>query len=871
MTQPIYTALTLSTVIPHQNCLEWSDDGQLCVLTKSAVYILTPDHGLALSTPPDVKAPIDDQSSAKPLGWYKTMIDMSSRPVRAWAEISDGWGTLSLGSLDVSVRAVTCSPSGLSSYRRCVLAVLNTNMEVTLWEGTKNHLRGEWYMIDNVTDHLVDAIALNGTTDGEGVARQEEVLNAQTMCIAWSAQPDFGISPVPLLDASLLAMGNRAGSITLRRFSRSRGERGQPTTTTVIKLEMCERWITQLAWSKWVASGANKCTAVLAYAMSNGGIGLLQVSQTLEATVSPDAFVHEYDVERHVRVDVERFQNLAIPPDKRGVTAMRWVDVSAQKTILVTSKAGTVHLYSHPPFPLPPLSSFIHPPICSPTHSYGSKSLLTQIQPSSAGSSSLSLISGLFYVRDRDALLLALSDGSVHAMHGFSSEPSWDPAPTPSVPTSSTTAMVVDEVEQEDSSASENATAGKTGAGSKKNGHTSTAEGTALTRSSDVPITSETLTESSRSFFVRAQQHTTAGVSNVPDYMDVNKIDGFVPYDSCGTVAWMYEVSRPTDFSYKHEAKHACVLLVTPFWPADDEWVVKMVKEKMDWSKNGSGVRCATRVAPAHLLRGIFLHLADTTRFKRLCRALLNILDRDMQEDPSTAVVIPEWTKPCNEEIKIHLRKSLATQFFGWESFLRTRMKLALADGCWKLCQDAQMRNDCGRAARIQLAAVSHRVLRILVRHLTAIVTTLSPLDVPFVLRVVVQSLLPGSPSDLSSEAQALSDKVNVMTAIEPGGAGLLEMCPACHIEVPLQDITQATCLNGHTWTRCSVTSFILSTAMVRTCIGCNRKALLPLSQSSPAEGDSWMPVAARSWVVKELLEAVDRCLFCGNSFVRIV
>lgn len=57
---------------------------------------------------------------------------------------------------------------------------------------------------------------------------------------------------------------------------------------------------------------------------------------------------------------------------------------------------------------------------------------------------------------------------------------------------------------------------------------------------------------------------------------------------------------------------------------------------------------------------------------------------------------------------------------------------------------------------------------------------------------------------------------------------------------------------------------------MVRTCIGCSRKALLPVPQS-PAVDESWLPAAARSWIVKELLEAVQRCLFCGNSFVGIV
>ena len=72
--------------------------------------------------------------------------------------------------------------------------------------------------------------------------------------------------------------------------------------------------------------------------------------------------------------------------------------------------------------------------------------------------------------------------------------------------------------------------------------------------------------------------------------------------------------------------------------------------------------------------------------------------------------------------------------------------------------------------------------------------------DVPFVLRVVVQSRLAGSPVDLSREAEALSSKVNAAIAIDPSIAGLHELCPACHTEVPLEDITRATCPSGHSW-----------------------------------------------------------------------
>ena len=87
---------------------------------------------------------------------------------------------------------------------------------------------------------------------------------------------------------------------------------------------------------------------------------------------------------------------------------------------------------------------------------------------------------------------------------------------------------------------------------------------------------------------------------------------------------------------------------------------------------------------------------------------------------------------------------------------------------------------------------------------------------------------------------------------------------------------------------RCSITSFILSTPMVRTCVGCTRKAFLPpiRKQAKKPEDDGMevdgtpgdiepdvthLPPAARSWIVQGLLRAATRCLFCGNSFVSLL
>ena len=84
---------------------------------------------------------------------------------------------------------------------------------------------------------------------------------------------------------------------------------------------------------------------------------------------------------------------------------------------------------------------------------------------------------------------------------------------------------------------------------------------------------------------------------------------------------------------------------------------------------------------------------------------------------------------------------------------------------------------------------------------------------------------------------------------------------------------------------------------MVRTCLGCARKAFLPTAsyrrplererefipgmeaERSPAEGSSTLEDSAtenlratgRGWVVQELLEAVHRCLFCGNNFITLI
>ncbi|KAF9920692.1 hypothetical protein FBU30_009460 [Linnemannia zychae] len=90
------------------------------------------------------------------------------------------------------------------------------------------------------------------------------------------------------------------------------------------------------------------------------------------------------------------------------------------------------------------------------------------------------------------------------------------------------------------------------------------------------------------------------------------------------------------------------------------------------------------------------------------------------------------------------------------------------------------------------------------------------------------------------------------------------EECPACVAEVKLEDLQVATCANGHTWRRCSVTLLVIADFHPRTCLGCGRKTLMvPDIQA----GEPALPnTTATSWL-EVVLRAHSLCGYCGERF----
>ena len=73
--------------------------------------------------------------------------------------------------------------------------------------------------------------------------------------------------------------------------------------------------------------------------------------------------------------------------------------------------------------------------------------------------------------------------------------------------------------------------------------------------------------------------------------------------------------------------------------------------------------------------------------------------------------------------------------------------------------------------------------------------------EVPFLVRIIVQCLLPGRPESLQTDAKKLMSTLEPMfSGTSPDMSKLTETCPACLEEIPLEDLHAAICPNKHMW-----------------------------------------------------------------------
>ncbi|KAJ8085355.1 hypothetical protein PM082_011017 [Marasmius tenuissimus] len=804
-----YSCINIQTILnsPSSKCFQWTPDGQGCFVTKSAVYIITPEPGInhdlyavlpsalqgaTLSNEPKQNENGTELTAQLTLNWFRTMIqyDLKAPDVCRWPDFSQEFSAVSLGSIDPSIWSVTFSPSDVAPNAGCIMAILTANMDLSLWRATKNALKGEWIKILDIPPILLETFDLSLTS-------LHQTLSSQVVSIEWTQQADFRVQPTPRIDGSLLICGSRAGMLIFLRFNST-----ESTVDVIDTLHLSKEWITHISATAWTVAEPGICRATVAYTTSLGNIGVVDVTQTLSQPNEGQ--------QPSVLCALERPENGIVAQKAVGVTALKWFEVPNRGPILAYTTPGLLRLWSSP--------------LATETPWSGTLTFVLKTPHVHVASSSMHPAVGLEYLPLDDTLLICLLGGSFQVVKLLSTAPTLDEGSGEEMTRSAR--RVFERVEY-------------------------------LNQVRTGPI-GEEKREKDRDDKEKKDVRMTKA--------DANTTCAMSSYDAAGVMVWIHEPTRPADFSYKHDAKHNSMLVVARLRDGfTDAELLGLLTTRISTCKTASGF------SPLHILRPVLFHMRSRSLLDRLHAEFIRIFG--LQEYDSTIMSDNiDLTALKSQEIssqsldaRRNFRKSLTMHLFGWDLLMSLRMRLSLADCGWKLTEDPQKRVDYGDVAGILLTAICHRNLRTMLKHLAAVTSAFTIDDVPFVLRMVVQSLLPGAPPELSAEGENLSTIVHAMFDDQATG-GLNELCPACHVQVPLENIVNAKCSNGHVWSRCSVTTFILSTPDVRTCIGCTRKAFLPLCMHKTT-----VKMELKGWFVEELLEAVQRCLFCGNAFVSVL
>ncbi|CAE6413153.1 unnamed protein product [Rhizoctonia solani] len=368
--------------------LQYSADGQISVVTRGAIYIVTPDFRISSDGN-------GNSSQRNSLGWFKTAIH-DFGIIKAWSEGRAEWRTLSLATAENVWQAACWSPSGLNRLGGCLLASLTNNLQLAIWAPVKNPSTGEWTRVADITEYQITFYG------GEDEITPEDLLKCQSCSIAWSESCHEGTTLLPAAKHhSLLAIGARSGDLSFLRWDSS-----IDAARHCFNFKVGDAWIIRLTWSKWKPVDNNQSSqsvqASLACGLSNGSVWVLSIKQR----------PHEREQDEREQYSVTD-STLVIQPDLRSITAMTFIELSSRtQPLLVVAKPGFVTLCSIPA-----------PSDGDRMAEDPSLRIVVLSSPCiSLASSTVSTCVGLQYLPSDDSLLVTLAEGSTIIIAGVSQE-----------------------------------------------------------------------------------------------------------------------------------------------------------------------------------------------------------------------------------------------------------------------------------------------------------------------------------------------------------------------------------------------------------------------------------------------------------------
>ncbi|RUP49727.1 transcription factor IIIC subunit delta N-term-domain-containing protein [Jimgerdemannia flammicorona] len=304
--------------IPNQ--LQWSDDNNIAITTHPSIHLLTPVHAGATA---------ERRSSFLHVGIPSPS---SSSQFKPSLEYDEPENIQTSYILPEGYRCSSWSPTGVSKLDACLLATVTTSHRVLIYGPKAHPANSEWIQVEDVTPQLEKLYASNGTNCS--FASPTELNKFQTVSIAWSTKRSFMDSPLSdPNDISVIALGSKAGTVTLWGYHRSSGARYLASFTPHTS------WVITLGWSRWhpIEGG---CYAYVSTACGNGSVACTKVRIMLDTSggtiVNADPHSNWFQQDRHATTVIKWFDEPILGAE----------DGSRHHLLCAVAKSAGVHIFS---------------------------------------------------------------------------------------------------------------------------------------------------------------------------------------------------------------------------------------------------------------------------------------------------------------------------------------------------------------------------------------------------------------------------------------------------------------------------------------------------------------------------------------------
>ncbi|SCV70335.1 BQ2448_1729 [Microbotryum intermedium] len=755
------------------------------------------------------RASVDDPT---PLPAFRTTIPVEKKDLIDWG----GWaneihvGTAASGSLEHFWRDAAWSPLGFGSIGGCALVALSNNSEAIVYEPQKNAHKSQWVATYDITSHLVRLLLRDEDPTTPAANKPVETQEDRRMLATriWECQ-----STAVAWSSAVPGVYGDFSILAIGHKSGHvslwrRSHNGNMSILHRYRLDPQASWITLMSWSEWILSDDATTTTSLLSATDSTG-RVWVIEISQNLTAGRPLLSDDEAAAPEMSEDVWATEPIVVcEPDQRLVSQFKWIPNDESLSTLAYTKLGTVTFVD-----LGPNTSE------DPMSTYQLESLFEielNTQGDWMGTTPWAPCCGIEWYAASKALVLALESSAFYFF-------------------------------------------------GKSDGQWHFIDSSETVKDESMITTSAQATQIARQVFLRTFRQTYATRVKRQETQSAGgtwkkgaRILGLAGFGEDGQLGWLFENVSPDLMNYKAIGHTRTQFVVLPILGN-----VKGDRQRARLETILAAPFNALETSPLAVLRSFLRYADENLSNSPWTFSILNLLESDpttieaptvssITDRESTALTIFEnlyVDAPLN-----NLRyRELVARFLARHASLPKGLKRKTVEVQQSLARK-----------------IVHQVMTRLGDMMSAAQEHLTPAELTISGRILLAS---ASFTDAETKREDEEEEETLPlpdTLLHTFGGS--EHCPACSSPIALKSVRSAACERGHVWERCSITLQVVDTVVVRTCVGCERKAFLGLKKGKEGVQEGWVGSSPNqeSGIVETMLRECKACLYCGCSWMMI-